>query len=132
MQGGCLCGSVRYEARGVASSATTCHCSICRRSTGAASVAWFTVSRGEFSFVTGEPATFRSSEHATRSFCSRCGTQLTFQSSRFEREIDVTIASLDEPEAVRPRDHTFVRSKLDWEPLCDGLPAFFEARPRDS
>ena len=93
-------------------------------------MAWFTVSRSEFSFVAGEPATFRSSEHATRAFCPRCGTQLTFRSSRSDDEIDVTIASLDDPEAVRPRDHTFVSSKLGWEPLCDGLPAFSEARPR--
>ncbi|MFC7610224.1 GFA family protein [Teichococcus aestuarii] len=37
-------------------------------------------------------------------------------------EIDVTIASLDEPEAVPPADHTQAASRLSWLALEDGLP----------
>jgi hypothetical protein len=31
LTGGCFCGRVRYEARGPAFNRTSCHCSICRR-----------------------------------------------------------------------------------------------------
>ena len=35
LTGGCFCGRVRYEARGPAFNRTSCHCSICRRTSGA-------------------------------------------------------------------------------------------------
>ena len=36
LQGGCFCGRVRYEVTGIPFDETICHCSICRRTTGAA------------------------------------------------------------------------------------------------
>src|SRR5687767_12371984 len=38
IQGGCLCGAVRYEAAGQPYNITHCHCTDCRRSSGAAFV----------------------------------------------------------------------------------------------
>jgi hypothetical protein len=129
LEGGCFCGFVRYEAGGTPSQETNCHCSICRRTSGAPFVAWFTVSIYDFRFVTGEPAGVRSSDHGTRSFCPRCGTALTFQSSRFPEQVDVTIASLDEPERVTPKDNTYTSAKLPWVTLDENLPAFPGPRP---
>jgi hypothetical protein len=82
MSGGCYCGYVRYATDGTPSDETSCHCSVCRRVSGAPFVAWFTVPVAALRFTAGEPVLFRSSEHGTRSFCPRCGTPLTFQSSR--------------------------------------------------
>jgi hypothetical protein len=98
LKGGCFCGKVRYEAAGTPFHAGNCHCSMCRRTTGAPFVAWFTVRRGDFRFVAGAPTRFRSSAHAARSFCSACGTQLAFESDLYPDETDVTTCSLDEPE----------------------------------
>jgi hypothetical protein len=130
MNGGCFCGFVRYEAGGAPTDRTTCHCVICRRTTGAPHVTWFTVRRDAFSVTTGTPASFRSSEHAVRTFCPRCGTQLTFASARFPDEIDVTVCSLDEPGAEPPTDHTFAASRVAWDVICDGLRSYPQARPR--
>jgi hypothetical protein len=127
-EGGCYCGSVRYRIDGSPYDETTCHCSICRRTTGAPFVSWFTVSERDFSVTAGAPTRFSSSEHGTRSFCTRCGTQLTFQSSRAPGQLDVTTCSLDDPERVPPRDHTRTSSQLSWIELADGLPWFPEAR----
>jgi hypothetical protein len=124
LHGGCFCGYVRYEASGIPFCETNCHCSICRRSSGAPFVAWFSVQRAAFLFTAGEPASIRSSEHATRTFCPRCGTPLTFASDSAPEEVDVTQCSLDQPEAVPPKDHTYVRSKLPWVTLCDDLPTY--------
>jgi hypothetical protein len=88
----------------------------------------FTVSERDFSVTAGAPTRFSSSEHGTRSFCTRCGTQLTFQSSRAPGQLDVTTCSLDDPERVPPRDHTRTSSQLSWIELADGLPWFPEAR----
>ena len=126
LTGGCFCGRVRYEAEGAPFNQTNCHCSICRRTTGAPFVAWFSVARAQFR-LTGEPTRFRSSGQATRSFCPVCGTQVTFQLDG-TAEIDVSTSSLDAPGHVPPADHIHVSSRLEWVKLADGLPQFRESR----
>jgi hypothetical protein len=128
LQGGCFCGRIRYEVAGTPFHETNCHCSICRRTTGAPFVAWFSVRPSEFRLVSGEPVRFRSSTKGSRSFCGHCGTQLTFQGDDWPDEVDVTTCSLDHPEQVPPHDHTRTSSKLRWIQLSDGLPQHPEAR----
>ena len=129
LKGGCFCGKIRYETDDRPTQATVCHCSICRRTSAAPLVAWFTVTPGSFRFASGQPTTFHSSEHATRTFCSSCGTPLTFQSALYPNEVDVTTCSLDDPEQVPPRSHTWRASGLSWMKVADGLPAYPEKRP---
>ena len=112
VQGGCFCRRVRYEVTGIPFDETNCHCSICRRTTGAPFVAWFSVNPSEFRLASGRSSRFRSSVNAIRSFCGHCGTQLTFQSDDCSGAIDITTCSLDHPEAVAPRDHTHMAQKV--------------------
>ena len=93
------------------------------------SVAWFSVPRSEFRFVQGAPTQFRSTPNCMRSFCPRCGTQLTFENDEASDEIDITTCSLDDPEQLPSKDHTRTSSKLKWVKLADGLPEHREARP---
>ena len=123
LTGGCFCGHVRYEAGGVPFNPTVCHCSMCRRASGAPMVAWFTVPRSAYRVVAGVPARFASSDRATRTFCPRCGTSLTFEGDEFPDEVDITTASLDDPEVMPPLDHTRTKTQLSWVRLADGLPA---------
>jgi hypothetical protein len=120
--GGCLCGAVRYRVSGAPVYVTHCHCSMCRRAVGAVVVTWATVRNQDFAFTKGEPARFRSSPAAERGFCPTCGTSLTFRHDDYPAEIDITVASLDNPEAVPPRDHIWTRSKVSWLRLDDHLP----------
>jgi hypothetical protein len=105
---------------------TDCHCPICRRTSGAPFVTWFSVSRSQFRFVCGEPTQFRSTPKGTRSFSPGCGTQLTFEYVDFPDEIDVTTCSLDDPDGLQPLDHTYVSSKLSWVKPTDHLPEYPE------
>jgi hypothetical protein len=127
LTGGCFCGAIRYEAEGTPFRQTNCHCSICRRTTGAPFVAWFSVRAADFRIVKGEPARFASSEKGVRFFCSRCGTQIAFRNADLAGEIDVTTASLDDPERVPPRDNIFTGSRLAWV-MPDRLPDHRESR----
>jgi hypothetical protein len=131
LTGGCLCGEVRYEADGVPFHKTVCHCSMCRRASGAPTVAWFSVPRGELRWMRGGPQHYRSSAQATRGFCVRCGTALTYENDAYPDEIDITTCSLDDPELVPPTDHTRTSSRLRWVKLSDGLPQHPEARPQN-
>ena len=129
LQGHCQCGQLRYETDAAPTQETACHCSICRRSSGAPFVAWFTVPLASFRFTQGTPSHFRSSTHGTRSFCSNCGTPITFRSARHPQEIDISTCSLDDPEQVPPKDHTYTGARLSWVQVADGLPT--HARSRD-
>jgi hypothetical protein len=130
LKGHCLCGAIRYEADGAVTNETLCHCGMCRRAAGSPMVGWFTVPRGAYRVIAGTPAIYRSSEHATRTFCATCGTPLTFESTRFPDETDVTTCSLDDPEQAPPRDHTRAATKLSWVKLADGLPVYPEQRSK--
>lgn len=128
LTGGCLCGDIRYEAGGTPFHLTLCHCATCRRASGAPVVAWFSVPRGQFRFTQGTPSRFSSSAQGTRSFCGRCGSALTFENADLPEEIDVTTCTLDNAEQLPPRDHTWVRSRVSWLQLADGLPEYAKTR----
>jgi hypothetical protein len=100
---------------------TLCHCTFCRRVSGAPVVAWFSVRPDAFRVTKGQVKSFRSSPFAARSFCADCGTPISYQRDGLN-EMDVTTCSLDDPESVPPRDHTFVSNALTWAPIEDGLP----------
>jgi hypothetical protein len=91
-------------------------------------VAWFSVPRSQFKVTRGTPVRFSSSARGTRSFCGQCGSALTFESADFPQEIDVTTCTLDDPEQLPPKDHTWVRSRLGWVHVDDGLPEYDKAR----
>ncbi|MBS0579077.1 MAG: GFA family protein [Proteobacteria bacterium] len=122
--GGCLCGAVRYEARGVARYVCYCHCESCRRAAGAALVPWATFERAQLRITHGTLAGYPSSAGVLRGFCSACGTSLTYQSEARAADVDIAVASLDEPAALAPRMHLWVQDKLPWLPISDGLPQY--------
>jgi hypothetical protein len=125
-EGGCLCGALRYRAVGPALDASICHCATCRRAAGAQSVAWATFAADDFVWTTGSPAVHASSPGVARTHCSACGTSLTFQSA--PDSIDVTLASLDDPEALPPTKEIWLLHRLAWEPIDPRLAAY----PRSS
>jgi hypothetical protein len=124
LQGGCHCGALRYETSDTPSHRVNCHCTTCRGTTGAPFVAWFTVPRAEFRLIQGAATRYRSSPQATRTFCPRCGTQLTFEEEDRPDDVDITTCSLDDPGKLPPQKHIFTRSKLAWVKLADGLPEY--------
>lgn len=118
--GGCLCGAVRYSISGNPVSVVYCHCLKCRRAAGAVAVAWATFSATALQVVSGTAACYRSSSHAERLFCSRCGTQLFFRFNPSSPQIDVAIGSVDDPVALRPTCHLWTASMIPWlDSMCD-------------
>jgi hypothetical protein len=122
--GGCLCGHVRYEARGDGRHRSFCHCESCRRAIGAPMVPWATFALKNFSILQGRLAEYRSSPSVTRGFCADCGTSLTYQHEERADEIDLTLTSLDQPGALTPLMHIWVEDKPSWVIIADGLPQF--------
>ena len=132
IDGGCLCGGMRYRISAEPSHADYCHCRMCQRATGAPVVPWLTVAREGFAWTAGEPAVYRSSASAERLFCPACGTQLAFRDLADPLALDVTVASLDEPAAVPPSHHIWTSSRIAWFELADDLPRYPERGPAAS
>lgn len=129
LEGGCLCEAVRYSLRSKPLDAGFCHCRICQQSTGAPSVAWLTLPRESFSYVQGQPSIYLSSSEFQREFCGQCGTQLVFRRRDGAKVLDVTIASLDKPDAIKPQYHIWTQSQISWCDFSDELPRYADAGP---
>jgi hypothetical protein len=124
LTGGCLCGRIRYRAEGVPTNRTHCHCETCRRASGAPFVSWASFPSAGFTYTQGEPGRYDSSPSACREFCRDCGTQLVFRMHSLPQEVDVTLASLDDPERIVPEDHIWTRRQIGWIHLDDRLPRY--------
>lgn len=124
-QGECHCGAVRYEVAGEPQHVALCHCSDCRKSSGAPMVAWAAFTEDQFKLVEGEPVTFNSSGSAMRSFCPKCGSGLYYRNAEFLPGIvDIQSATLDDPEALPPGAHIQTAERIGWMETAHSLPAF--------
>jgi hypothetical protein len=126
VQGGCLCGAVRYRVEGTPSSVSICHCRSCRRASGAPLVSWFGVSRAQFKLLSGVLNVYPSSKLVRRGFCRKCGTQLTYEHESAPGTIELTTASLDEPGQLQPTKEIWLTDKLPWVALNADLRHFPE------
>jgi hypothetical protein len=115
VEGACLCGAVRYRVEGRPRSSSICHCPTCRRASGAPSVAWFVVRLERFRLLRGELTTFASSAQVTRQFCASCGSQIAYRHTDSPELIELTTATLDDPEAFPPTREIWLSHRLSWE-----------------
>jgi hypothetical protein len=129
LTGGCACGSIRFELRSTPFDAGYCHCSICRRSSGAPVVAFATVPLRDLVIARGDVRRRRSSDFGERWFCGDCGTQIAMHVDHQPDTIDFTIASLDTPGVVRPTFHIFFAERVSWFDARDTFPRYDAFRP---
>lgn len=120
--GGCLCGRVRYRIDAPLEDIAHCHCGMCRKSSGGIVTTWVTVPREAFAWISGEPRNHASSPHTQRFFCGDCGALLALHTTRAAATVDVTIATLDEPQRHPARRHIWFTDHLAWLHLDETLP----------
>lgn len=130
--GGCLCGKIRYIVKSPPTRSMICHCETCRRSAASPAVAWVTFALKDLIYKKGKPKAYKSSAAVVRTFCSSCGTALTYYHSNRPNEIDITTCSLDNPELFWPTHHSWMEDGLNWARFDDGLPKFQKARSDNS
>jgi hypothetical protein len=124
MEGGCLCGAVRYTVEGEPIDSGICHCETCRRTGSAPRLPFVGVWSAGFRFTRGEPVDYASSPGVIRSFCGRCGSPLTYRRVGAVDKLDIMTVSLDDPGAVPPTYHVWVSEALPWDRLTGDLPAY--------
>jgi len=130
-RGSCLCGVVRFEVDEFLPQVAHCHCSMCRKFHGAAYATIAGVSHSKFRWVEGEDALkgYTAENGTTRTFCSHCGSSLTFSSPRASEEVvEIALGTVDGDVPVEPNAHIFVGSGANWTVLSDDLPQYEEGR----
>ena len=123
-EGSCCCGRVRFRVTGPFGTFSHCHCTDCRKSHGAAFASYLGVARARFSFLKGEGevAGFTTKTGTRREFCRHCGSSLTASVSSEPENVYVAAGAFDTPLRLKPEHHIFIRSKVPWLDLHDGLP----------
>lgn len=134
VQGGCLCGAVRFELTEPPLASGYCHCTRCQRRTGTASSVSAFIQPASLRWLQGEDLVrgwLPPQDGAEKCFCGNCGAHLLSRSRDGER-VGIRMAAFDSDPGVRPSYRQYVAYAASWEPIPDdGLPRYDEARPRD-
>jgi len=131
LKGGCHCGAIRYEVEGQPVYHALCHCTDCRRQTGAPVVSWALFPTDKLT-VSGTPVVYASSENARRHFCGACGSSLFYTNAVvFPGLTDICSATLDEPDALALGIHVQTAERIGWMKDAHLLPQFERYPPQE-
>jgi hypothetical protein len=119
IEGGCLCGAVRYVVSGTPIGVAWCHCQSCRRHSGAPVSVFLAVGRDAYAVTKGDITRFNSSPGRWRGFCARCGSTLTCEGEPTSPEVHFHIGSVDRAAQFPPTRHIFPEERLPWLHLRD-------------
>jgi hypothetical protein len=134
-EGGCACGAVRYGARGAPLFGTVCHCTFCQRRLASAFAVLVTFPEGAVELTRGElrEREYRSDESGRwlrMRFCAACGTTLYHAAEVRPGALTLAGGTFDDPSWFGITRHIWVRSKLPWVVIPEGVQAFERGFPR--
>lgn len=131
LQGGCVCGAVRYALASPPFDCGWCHCRTCQLTSGAPAMVFASVPAGDLIWTKGadKVKSFPSSSFGHRSYCGECGTPFLMKVDHQPQTVDFSVATLDHPEAVSPGFHIFWSRRVPWFEPGDDLPKHANFRP---
>jgi hypothetical protein len=112
--GRCLCGAVRFEAKGPPKWVRWCHCESCRRHSGAPSNVFVSFEKEAVSVVEGTITEFNSSPGVSRGFCARCGSTLTCSNVKLPTETHFYVGAFERAAELAPKGQLFAGERLPW------------------
>jgi hypothetical protein len=127
LQGGCLCGAVRYEVSAPLVAARYCHCTHCQRRTGTASSINCLAPRESFRLLSGSEQlrAYKPPTGVPKLFCVTCGSALFSGEPFSDEQVVIRMGTFDADPGIRPQYRQFVASAVPWEPIPDdGLPRY--------
>jgi len=131
LRGGCLCGSVQYEAHGDPENASYCHCDDCRRATGGPYTVGVLVKLTDLRIISGEVKGYTtmadSGRRITREFCPNCGSPLLTRAEKCPDLVFLKAGSLDKPEVIKPNCQKWTKCAVPWAYIDESLPRYTES-----
>ena len=132
IEGGCLCGAVRYAITGPLADIQVCHCHSCQKAQGGPFATNIPVDRSCFEWLGGQ-AHIRSHESSPGKhhlFCGCCGSPLISRRDDAPQTVRVRAGTLDRAPAVRIAVHAFTAEAVPWWHSGDKAPRFAGPRPK--
>jgi hypothetical protein len=133
LRGGCLCGSLRYQAQGEPVLQGFCHCRTCQRISGSGHVGFLCLPESSVT-VEGETRSYGlvggSGRTATRYSCPNCHSVVFGRADVMPGMINLYAGSLDDLSQFKPQLAIFVRSRPAWDDVSRGLPSYETLPPR--
>ena len=132
IKGSCLCGKVEYELAEKGLFINNCHCSQCRKMSGAAFGSFLHINGDYFKWLKGEELiqVYNPSPDIFRAFCKTCGSCIPAILEEHNHVI-VPAGTLDDGPDLEPVVNIFVGSKASWYTITDNLPSYEESFPED-
>ena len=127
--GSCVCGEITFSVEDQFAYAGYCHCSLCRKSSGASGTAIGGVLSKYFKITKGQQhlKRYHRSADTVSCFCGLCGSTLFGEKPSINR-VHIRYGALNTSPSLLPQAHMHVASKADWYEITDLLPQF-EAFP---
>lgn len=127
-EGRCACGEIRYRLESAPMFVHCCHCRDCQRQTGTAFVLNALIETDRVTLLSGEPVAVAVPTDSGRPHeihrCPKCGTAVWSTYGGVQKIRFVRLGTLDDPAALQPDVHIYIRSKLPWVTLPADVPAF--------
>jgi hypothetical protein len=128
LEGGCACAAVRYRMTTAPMFVHCCHCLDCQRQTGSAFVLNALIETARVESLGAEPLRYSMPTDSGRPHgvyrCQACGTAVWSEYGGRTALRFVRVGTLDNPRALAPDVHIYVRSRQPWLVLPEGIPAF--------
>lgn len=116
MLGKCLCGQIEFEISGTIPKLYQCHCSLCRKQSGASSNTATIIAEAHFRWVDGQEyiSSWVKDTGFRSDFCSHCGSPVPnpLGSTAYYW---VPAGLLEEDVQLSVSAHLFVGSKASWD-----------------
>ena len=127
LNGGCACGSIRYECRSKPMLEYKCHCRACQRASGSGFVALLWVPIDKLVLTANEPRYYSveadSGRQLKRGFCPDCGSHVLLL-PELPGIIFIVAASLDNPSEFKPQQAIWISQAQPWDMLDTSLRQF--------
>jgi hypothetical protein len=127
IEGGCLCGKVRYSGEAEPIFAGLCHCTTCQKGTGTAFNAVVAVPKPAVT-VTGALSTYEgkgdTGSATYRRFCPGCGSPVQLEAVIMADVVMIPVGTLDDPSQVKPVMQIYCDSAQSWAVLEGGIQRF--------
>lgn len=129
LNGGCLCGAVRFEGNAEPVFQVKCHCVDCRKLAGSGHAAMIGVASDSVTFA-GEVREFSSradsGREVTRGFCAACGAGIRSRNAAAPGLVFLRASALDDPNQFAPQMSVWTSRATTWDAVTTGIPAFPE------